>query len=180
MILADLPGPKIRIGKLKSDPLLLKKGDRVTLTTKDIRGTAERISVNYERLSESVARGSVIYLNDGFVQLQVEESAADEVICKVVIGGPLFSHKGLNLPGASISGSHRTTRKASLPRANQSQRRRLMVQSSFTETTSTQSGASYVALLTLGLTGLRYHFLRWIGAQQRLQQSRVFDLRVEP
>ena len=102
MILADLPGPKIRIGKLTSDPLLLKKGNRVTLTTKDVPGTAERISVNYERLPESVSRGSVIFLNDGFIQLEVEESAADEVVCRVVIGGPLLSHKGLNLPGAKI------------------------------------------------------------------------------
>lgn len=102
MILADLPGPKIRIGKLTSDPLLLKKGDRVILTIKDVPGTAERIPVNYKRLLESVARGSVIYLNDGFIQLEVEESAADEVVCNVVIGGPLLSHKGLNLPGAKI------------------------------------------------------------------------------
>ena len=102
MILADLPGPKIRIGKLKNDPLSLKKGDRVTLTTKDVPGTAERISVDYERLPESVSRGSVIYLNDGFIQLEVEGSAADEVVCTVVIGGTLLSHKGLNLPGAKI------------------------------------------------------------------------------
>lgn len=102
MILADLPGPKIRIGKLKSDSLLLKKGDKVTLTTKDVLGTAERISVNYERLPESVARSSIIYLNDGFIQLEVEEAAGDEVVCKVVIGGPLLSHKGLNLPDAKI------------------------------------------------------------------------------
>lgn len=102
LILADLPGPKIRIGKLTNDPILLKKGDRVTLTTKDVPGTAERISVNYERLPESVSRGSIIYLNDGFIQLQVEESTPDEVVCKVVIGGPLLSHKGLNLPGSKI------------------------------------------------------------------------------
>lgn len=102
MILADLPGPKIRIGKLKSDPLLLNKGDKVILTTKDIPGTAGRIPVNYKRLPESVSPGSLIYLNDGFIQLEVEESLADEVACKVVIGGPLLSHKGLNLPGAKI------------------------------------------------------------------------------
>jgi pyruvate kinase len=102
MILADLPGPKIRIGKLKSDLLILEKGNRITLTTKDVPGTAERISVNYERLPESVSRGSVIYLNDGFIQLQVEGTTAHEVVCKVVIGGPLLSHKGLNLPGAKI------------------------------------------------------------------------------
>jgi pyruvate kinase len=87
LILADLPGPKIRIGKLKSDPLLLKKGDRVTLATKDVPGTAERISVNYRRLPESVSRGSVIYLNDGFMWLEVEESAAGEVVCKLLLAG---------------------------------------------------------------------------------------------
>jgi pyruvate kinase len=79
MILADLPVPKIRIGKLTSDPLLLIKGDRVTLTTKDVPGTTERISVNYENLPESVSRGSVIYLNDGFIQLEVNNHSGGYV-----------------------------------------------------------------------------------------------------
>jgi len=102
MILADLPGPKIRVGKLQSEPIILKKGDTVTLTTKDVPGTASRISVNYERLPESVTPGNVIFLNDGFIQLHVQGVSGTEVTCEVVIGGPLLSNKGLNLPGAKL------------------------------------------------------------------------------
>jgi pyruvate kinase len=102
MILVDLPGPKIRIGKLINDQVLLEKDHRVTLTTKDVPGKAELISVDYARLTESVSRGSVIFLNDGLVQLLVEETVGEEVVCKVVIGGLLLSHKGLNLPGANL------------------------------------------------------------------------------
>ncbi|MFQ5893000.1 MAG: pyruvate kinase, partial [Nitrospinota bacterium] len=102
MVMIDLPGPKIRIGKLKDEPLILKKGDDVTLTTRETLGTPSRISVSYDRLPESVAKGSVIYLNDGFVQLKVQEVEETEVRCMVVIGGPLISHKGLNLPTVNL------------------------------------------------------------------------------
>jgi len=102
-ILIDLPGPKIRIGKLQNEPLVLKKGDNVTLATQDILGTASRIPVNYKRLPETVSKGSLIYLNDGFLQLRVQGVSSDEVRCKVIIGGPLLSNKGLNLPRAKIS-----------------------------------------------------------------------------
>jgi pyruvate kinase len=102
-ILIDLPGPKIRIGKLQNERLVLKKGDNVTLTTQDILGTASRIPVNYKRLPETVSKGSLIYLNDGFLQLRVQGVSSDEVRCKVIIGGPLLSNKGLNLPRAKIS-----------------------------------------------------------------------------
>ncbi len=101
-ILIDLPGPKIRIGKLQNEPLVLKKGDNVTLATQDILGTASRIPVNYKRLPEAVSKGSLIYLNDGFPQLRVQEVSGDEVRCKVIIDGPLLSNKGLNLPRAKI------------------------------------------------------------------------------
>lgn len=101
-ILIDLPGVKIRIGKLQNEPLVLKRGNHVTLTPKDILGTASLIPVNYKRLPESVSKGGVIYLNDGFVQLRVQETSDHEVRCKVIIGGQLLSHKGLNLPRAKI------------------------------------------------------------------------------
>jgi len=101
-ILIDLPGLKIRIGELQNEPLTLKKGDNVTLATQDILGTASRIPVNYKRLPETVSKGSLIYLNDGFLQLRVQGVSSDEVRCKVIIGGPLLSQKGLNLPRAKI------------------------------------------------------------------------------
>jgi len=102
MIMADLPGPKIRIGKLSDEPLLLEKGNEVILTVKDLVGTPDQISVDYRRLPESVSPGSLIFLNDGFIQLQVEKVSGEEVFCRTVIGGPLLSYKGLNLPGVKI------------------------------------------------------------------------------
>jgi pyruvate kinase len=102
LIMVDLPGPKIRIGRLRDEQLLLEKEDKVILTIKDIPGTTDRIPVEYKRLPESVSPGSIIFLNDGFIQLRVESVLADEVICRIIIGGPLRSHKGLNLPGVKI------------------------------------------------------------------------------
>jgi len=101
-ILIDLPGPKVRVGKLQNEPIVLKKDDNVILTTEDILGTASLIPVDYKRLPQSVSKGSLIFLNDGFLQLRVQEVSDDEVRCKVIIGGPLLSHKGLNLPRAKI------------------------------------------------------------------------------
>lgn len=99
-ILVDLPGPKIRIGKLFKDPLVLKKGERITLVAAGTTNENSRIPVDYPKLPESVSRGGMIYLNDGFIQLRVVEINRHEVVCKVVMGGPLLSHKGLNLPKA--------------------------------------------------------------------------------
>jgi pyruvate kinase len=101
-ILIDLPGSKIRIGQLQTEPLMLTKGARVTLTTQEVTSTATVIPVGYKHLPESVSRGSTIYLNDGLIKLRVEEVSGDDVQCRVVIGGPLLSHKGLNLPGKKL------------------------------------------------------------------------------
>ncbi|MDZ7667485.1 MAG: pyruvate kinase [Desulfotignum sp.] len=102
LIMVDLPGPKIRIGKLMKEPLLLEKGNEVILTVQNSVGTADQIPVEYKRLPESVNPGSLIFLNDGFIQLQVEKVSGDKVFCRTIIGGPLLSYKGLNLPGVKI------------------------------------------------------------------------------
>lgn len=101
-ILIDLPGPKIRIGKLQYEPIVLKKGAGVVLVTKNVPGTGETIPVAYERLPESVRKGSSIYINDGAILLKVEAVSRDEVRCRVIIGGPMLSGKGINLPGAPV------------------------------------------------------------------------------
>ncbi len=101
-VMADLPGPKIRLGALAVEPTLLKKGDRVTLTTRDVPGNSQLIPVAYPQLPQSVAEGSTIYINDGAILLKVQEVAHETVVCRVVIGGPILSHKGVNLPGAQI------------------------------------------------------------------------------
>ena len=102
LIMADLPGPKIRIGNLLKEPLLLEKGNEVVLTVKDEVGTATQIPVEYDRLPESVTSGDLIFLNDGFIQLRVEKVSGEDVFCRTVIGGPLLSHKGLSIPGVKI------------------------------------------------------------------------------
>ncbi len=101
-VMADLPGPKIRLGTLAAEPTMLKKGDRVTLTTRDVPGNSEIVPVAYPQLPQSVARGSSIYINDGAILLKVREVGRETVVCSVIIGGPILSHKGVNLPGAPI------------------------------------------------------------------------------
>ncbi len=98
-ILIDLPGPKIRIGTLADEPLELRRGDSVTLTTEPVTGDASRIPVDFEQFPQQVSEGSIIYLNDGFLQLRVEEVSGNDVQCTVLIGGPLLSRKGMSLVG---------------------------------------------------------------------------------
>ncbi|MEN6466725.1 MAG: pyruvate kinase [Syntrophaceae bacterium] len=100
-ILVDLPGPKIRIGNLEVEPLLLRNGENITLTTGEVRGRGA-IPVQYELLPEIVSPGSIIYLSDGFIQLKTISVSGKDIICKVIIGGPLLSRQGLNVPGARI------------------------------------------------------------------------------
>jgi pyruvate kinase len=102
LIMADLPGPKIRVGKLIKEPLLLEKDNKITLTVQNSVGSEDQIPVEYKRLPESVNPGNLIFLNDGFIQLQVEKVSGDKVFCRTVIGGSLLSYKGLHLPGVKI------------------------------------------------------------------------------
>jgi len=101
-IMADLPGPKMRIGNLSTDSIQLNVGDAVTLTTDDIVGTKERMSVSFERLPRVVKRGDTLSLNDGYIQLEVLGVKGTDVPCVVKVGGPLRSRKGLNLPGIDL------------------------------------------------------------------------------
>ncbi len=101
-IMADLPGPKIRIGELAEDEILLENNEELTLTTVSVAGTKERISVNLPELPSKVEKGTLISLNDGFIQLEVLSVHGEEVLCKVIVGGPLRSRKGLNIPDVDL------------------------------------------------------------------------------
>ena len=101
-ILIDLPGSKIRIGKLESEPIILKKKTYTTLTTEEIIGTTTLIPINYTQLPKSASKGKTVYFSDGRIQLKITNILNDEVECKVIIGGPLYSSKGVNLPGAKL------------------------------------------------------------------------------
>jgi pyruvate kinase len=101
-ILGDLPGPKIRVGDLAEEPIELLREDTITLTTRDVQGTPELVSVSFPGLPTSVKPGDRIYINDGFILLKVQEIQGDDVICSVRVGGELRSRKGLNLPGVDL------------------------------------------------------------------------------
>ncbi len=102
-ILIDLPGPKIRVGKLKHEPLYLRQGHVVWLNGRKLmRVFQDSIPVDYPQLAQSVKKGCLIYLNDGFIQLRVEEIRHSAVKCEVLVGGSLLSYKGLNLPDGKL------------------------------------------------------------------------------
>ncbi|MHC4435075.1 MAG: pyruvate kinase, partial [Planctomycetota bacterium] len=101
-IMADLPGPKMRIGEVAPEPVELRAGDSFTLTTEDIVGDRRRVSVNFSRLAKAVKPGDGLFLNDGFIELEVIRVEGNEVKCTVVVGGELRSRKGLNLPGIDL------------------------------------------------------------------------------
>lgn len=101
-IMADLPGPKMRVGIIEPEPLQLRSGDSFTLTTDDITGNAQRVSVSFTSLPGVVKSGDRLSLNDGLVQLRVERVEGTDVICTVIAGGELRSRKGLNLPGIDL------------------------------------------------------------------------------
>ncbi|OIP97690.1 MAG: pyruvate kinase [Syntrophobacteraceae bacterium CG2_30_61_12] len=101
-IMADLPGPKMRIGTFDSEPIELKPDDLFTLTTDDIVGDAHRVSVTFTRLPQVVKPGDTLYLNDGLIQVAVDRVQGPEVRCRVLVGGELRARKGLNLPDIDL------------------------------------------------------------------------------
>ncbi len=101
-LLADLPGPKIRIGTLRREPVELEAGREFTLTAAEVEGDDQRASVSDRSLPGAVRAGDVIYLNDGYVQLEVVRREGGEIHCRVVVGGEIRSRVGLNVPGVRI------------------------------------------------------------------------------
>ena len=103
-ILADLQGPKLRVGKMK-DGVVVETGDRIVFTTEKIEeGTADHVYMNYQSFPKDVKAGERILLDDGKLIFEVESTDGQlEVIASVVQGGPLKSNKGVNLPNTEVS-----------------------------------------------------------------------------
>ena len=102
-ILADLQGPKIRIGKVEEAAELVS-GSEFTISTYEVLGTSKLASINYESFPKDVQEGEMVLFNDGDIQIQVTETnKKDTVKTKVIHGGPLSSNKGVNLPNTSLS-----------------------------------------------------------------------------
>ncbi|MCC3381591.1 pyruvate kinase [Paenibacillus farraposensis] len=102
-ILLDTKGPEIRTGKLEVEPIELVQDEFITLTTEEILGTKDRISITYMDLPSDVEPGSTILIDDGLIGLTVIEVSGTEIKCRIVNGGTIKSKKGVNVPGVAIS-----------------------------------------------------------------------------
>ena len=102
-ILADLQGPKIRLGTFAAGPVTLEEGATFTITTRDVEGDATICSTTYGGLPGDVHPGDPILVDDGKVRLEVTDVEGSDVTTRVVVAGPVSNHKGINLPGVAVS-----------------------------------------------------------------------------
>jgi pyruvate kinase len=102
-VLVDLQGPKIRVGKFAEGKITLTAGDRFTLDAACTLGNQERVGLDYKDLPNDLARGATLLLDDGRIEMWVEEVKGTEIICKVVQGGVLSNNKGINRKGGGLS-----------------------------------------------------------------------------
>jgi pyruvate kinase len=102
-ILADLCGPKIRVGRFAGGCISLEAGTAVTVTTRDVLGGPGLIPSQYTALAQDVRPGDRILLDDGMLELHVESVAGSDIVCTVIVGGVLKDRKGMNLPGVQVS-----------------------------------------------------------------------------
>jgi pyruvate kinase len=102
-ILGDLQGPKIRTSKLVDHkPVMLVAGEKITITPREVEGTAAVVGTTFKTLAENVEQGSRILLSDGLIELSVLEVDGDDIICSIINGGKLGENKGINLPGIAL------------------------------------------------------------------------------
>ena len=102
-ILADLQGPKIRLGRFAGGPTVWANGETVRITVEECEGTHDRVSTTYKNLSKDAQPGDRLLVDDGKVALVVEHIDGDDVVCTVTEGGPVSNNKGLSLPGMNVS-----------------------------------------------------------------------------
>ncbi len=101
--LLDTKGPEIRLRDFKDGKVELKAGDHFTLTTEEILGDQNRVSISYKDLPHDVKPGGTILIDDGLIGLTVDSVTDTEINCTVKNGGPVSNHKGVNVPGADLS-----------------------------------------------------------------------------
>ena len=101
--LIDTKGPEIRLRTFENEKVMLEEGQTFTITTRDIVGNQEIVSVTYENIVNDVKVGGSILIDDGLIELKVEKITETDIICRVANGGPVSDKKGVNLPGADLS-----------------------------------------------------------------------------
>ena len=101
-ILVDLPGPKIRVGKVSPEPIILRNGSQLTLTRRRVVGNPRLVSLSHPSILRRLNKGDSVFLADGTMKLTVEHVRSDGAVCRVNRGGALFSGKSVNLPGKRL------------------------------------------------------------------------------
>ncbi|WP_044991138.1 pyruvate kinase, partial [Prescottella equi] len=102
-ILADLQGPKIRLGRFVEGKTRWETGEQIRITVEDCEGTHDRVSTTYKQLAQDARPGDRLLVDDGKVGLVVEAVDGDDVVCRVTEGGPVSNNKGVSLPGMNVS-----------------------------------------------------------------------------
>jgi pyruvate kinase len=101
-VLVDLPGPRIRVGRVSPEPIDLEDGSYLTLTARHIVGNPRLVSISHPSVLRDLHKGDSVFLADGTIRLTVENVTRGEAGCRVARGGALFSGKGVNLPGKTL------------------------------------------------------------------------------
>lgn len=101
-VLADLPGPKIRVGRVSPEPMDLHDGSYLTLTSRRVVGNQRLVPITHPSVLRELDKGAPVFLAEGTIRLTVERVARGEAVCRVTRGGLLFSGKGVNLPGRQL------------------------------------------------------------------------------
>lgn len=101
--LLDTKGPEIRLKDFEGGKAELKSGQTFILTTKEVMGTSQRASITYQNLKSDICVGTTILIDDGLIEMTVEEITGDDIVCRVVNGGFVSNHKGVNVPGCVLS-----------------------------------------------------------------------------
>lgn len=102
-ILLDTKGPEIRIKNFMDGEVILKDGEEFTLTTDEIDGTADKVSITYPNLSEELSIDDIVLIDDGKVMLKVVSIEGNDIKCRIIHGGKISDHKGINIPNVEIN-----------------------------------------------------------------------------
>ena len=101
--LLDTKGPEIRLKDFEGGKAMLEAGQQFTLTTDEVMGTAEKASITYKNLKDDVKKGMTILIDDGKIEMIIEKITENDIVCRVINGGAVSNHKGINVPGAILS-----------------------------------------------------------------------------
>lgn len=100
--LLDTKGPEVRVKSFKDGKVTINEGDIFTLTTREVEGNQDIVSITYDKLAEDVVPGNTILINDGLIRLRVEEVIDKDIKCKVIVGGVVSNSKGINIPDVDL------------------------------------------------------------------------------